>query len=82
MSETLSPATSRMRLTAELGAQFWNDSCAPNELAEAVERGAVGATSSGCSSRTQTCPCWTTTVMAPDQSSGSSSTGTKRGGVT
>ncbi|HET9315741.1 MAG TPA: transaldolase family protein [Vicinamibacteria bacterium] len=45
MSETLSPTTSRMRLTAELGAQFWNDSCAPNELAEAVERGAVGATS-------------------------------------
>jgi transaldolase len=34
-----------MRLTAELGAQFWNDSCAPNELAEAVANGAVGATS-------------------------------------
>jgi transaldolase len=34
-----------MRLTADLGAQFWNDSCAPHELAEAVAAGAVGATS-------------------------------------
>jgi transaldolase len=45
VSETLSPARSRMRLTAEQGVQFWNDSCAPNELAEAVAHGAVGATS-------------------------------------
>ena len=45
MSETLSPVRSRMRLTAEQGVQFWNDSCAPNELAEAVAHGAVGATS-------------------------------------
>jgi transaldolase len=34
-----------MRLTAEQGVQFWNDSCAPNELSEAVAHGAVGATS-------------------------------------
>lgn len=45
MSETVSPARSRMRLTAEQGVEFWNDSCAPNELAEAVAHGAVGATS-------------------------------------
>ena len=45
MSETLSPAQSRMRLTAEQGVEFWNDSCAPNELADAVAHGAVGATS-------------------------------------
>jgi len=38
------PAT-RMRLTTELGADFWNDSCALNELAEAVAGGATGATS-------------------------------------
>jgi transaldolase len=34
-----------MRETAEQGVEFWNDSCAPNELAEAVAHGAVGATS-------------------------------------
>jgi len=34
-----------MRRTAELGTDFWNDSCALGELAEAVEHGAVGATS-------------------------------------
>lgn len=45
MSETLAPARSRMRLTAEQGVEFWNDSCAPHELAEAVAHGAVGATS-------------------------------------
>ena len=37
--------TTRMRLTTELGADFWNDSCALNELREAVEGGATGATS-------------------------------------
>jgi len=36
---------SRMRRTVELGADFWNDSCAVPELAEAVEKGATGATS-------------------------------------
>lgn len=35
----------KMRLTTERGADFWNDSCAPNELAEAVAAGATGATS-------------------------------------
>jgi transaldolase len=34
-----------MRRTVELGADFWNDSCAVPELAEAVENGATGATS-------------------------------------
>lgn len=36
---------SKMQLTTRLGADFWNDSCDPRELAEAVEAGAVGATS-------------------------------------
>ena len=36
---------SNMRLTALLGTDFWNDSCDPRELAEAVSEGAVGATS-------------------------------------
>jgi transaldolase len=45
MTGTLSDTRSRMRLTAEQGVEFWNDSCAPNELAEAVAHGAVGATS-------------------------------------
>jgi transaldolase len=44
MTQTLR-AASKMRLTTELGADFWNDSCAPNELREAVENGATGATS-------------------------------------
>jgi transaldolase len=39
------PVTSKMRRTSELGADFWNDSCALNELGEAVQNGAVGATS-------------------------------------
>ena len=43
MSETLQ--TTKMRLTLERGADFWNDSCALNELGEAVQNGAVGATS-------------------------------------
>lgn len=38
-------AVSRMRRTVELGADFWNDSCAVPELREAVEHGATGATS-------------------------------------
>lgn len=38
------PAT-KMRRTVELGADFWNDSCALLELSEAVEGGATGATS-------------------------------------
>jgi len=37
--------TGKMRRTAELGADFWNDSCALGELGQAVENGAVGATS-------------------------------------
>src|SRR5439155_9415980 len=36
---------SKMRRTVELGADFWNDSCAVPELAEAVDNGATGATS-------------------------------------
>lgn len=36
---------SNMRLTTLLGTDFWNDSCDPHELAEAVSEGAVGATS-------------------------------------
>jgi transaldolase len=35
----------RMRLTTEKGADFWNDSCSLQELQEAVDNGAVGATS-------------------------------------
>jgi transaldolase len=42
-SETLQ--ATKMRLTTERGADFWNDSCALNELGEAVRNGAVGATS-------------------------------------
>ncbi len=36
---------SRMRLTSESGTDFWNDSCDLKELREALENGAVGATS-------------------------------------
>src|SRR5258708_6804206 len=35
----------KMQLTAELGTDFWNDSCSLNELSEAVANGATGATS-------------------------------------
>jgi transaldolase len=42
-SETLH--ATKMRSTVERGADFWNDSCAPKELSEAVENGATGATS-------------------------------------
>jgi transaldolase len=37
--------TSRMRLTILRGAEFWNDSCSPAELQDAVDHGATGATS-------------------------------------
>ncbi len=36
---------SRMKATIAAGVEFWNDSCAPAELADAVEHGAAGATS-------------------------------------
>ena len=36
---------SRMRLTVLRGAEFWNDSCALDELRDAVDHGATGATS-------------------------------------
>jgi transaldolase len=35
----------KMQLTSECRCDFWNDSCSPHELAEAVSQGAVGATS-------------------------------------
>jgi len=34
-----------LRMTRETPTQYWNDSCAPDELSYAVERGATGATS-------------------------------------
>ena len=36
---------SRMKATIDAGVEFWNDSCAPAELADAVAHGAEGATS-------------------------------------
>lgn len=36
---------SKMKQTSELGTDFWNDSCDPEELSEAIAHGAVGATS-------------------------------------
>lgn len=36
---------SKMQQSAALGIDFWNDSCALHELREAIENGAVGATS-------------------------------------
>jgi transaldolase len=36
---------SRMKATIAAGVEFWNDSCAPAELADAVAHGAAGATS-------------------------------------
>ena len=36
---------SRMQLTAETGTDFWNDSCDLEQLQEALDNGAVGATS-------------------------------------
>ena len=38
-------SSSRMKQTVALGTEFWNDSCALSELAEAIDNGAVGATS-------------------------------------
>lgn len=35
----------KMQKTQELGTDFWNDSCHHDELSQAVEQGAVGATS-------------------------------------
>jgi transaldolase len=43
MSDTLN--ATRMRLSVQRGAEFWNDSCAAAELEEAVANGATGATS-------------------------------------
>ena len=34
-----------LRMTQETPTQYWNDSCAVDELTYAVERGATGATS-------------------------------------
>ena len=34
-----------LRMTLETPTEYWNDSCAVDELAYAVERGATGATS-------------------------------------
>ncbi len=36
---------SNMQLTSETGTDFWNDSCSAKKLSEAIENGAVGATS-------------------------------------
>jgi transaldolase len=36
---------SKMKQTSDLGTDFWNDSCDPKELTEAIAHGAVGATS-------------------------------------
>jgi len=36
---------SKMKQTGELGTEFWNDSCDPEQLSEAISHGAVGATS-------------------------------------
>ena len=44
-SPTPAPSSGKMRATVALGADFWNDSCAVPELAEAVRSGATGATS-------------------------------------
>ena len=39
------PRSPLLRMTQETRTQYWNDSCAVDELAYAVERGATGATS-------------------------------------
>jgi transaldolase len=36
---------SRMKATIDAGVEFWNDSCSPSELSDAVAHGAAGATS-------------------------------------
>lgn len=45
MSQAAPTLSTKMRLTADKGADFWNDSCDARELQEAVDNGAVGATS-------------------------------------
>ncbi len=42
---TAAPHSPLLRMTQETPTQYWNDSCAVEELAYAVERGATGATS-------------------------------------
>src|SRR5512144_1473616 len=42
---TLAMIDSPLLSTTRLGTDYWNDSCAVEELAYAIERGAVGATS-------------------------------------
>jgi transaldolase len=42
---TTAPGSPLLRMTQETPTQYWNDSCAVEELAYAVERGATGATS-------------------------------------
>ncbi len=44
MSE-ISLSQSKMQIMSGLGADWWNDSCATDELSHAVQEGAVGATS-------------------------------------
>ena len=36
---------SKMQLTSETETSFWNDSCSSQKLSEAIQHGAVGATS-------------------------------------
>ena len=45
MSEMAAAAVGNMTRMGALGAHWWNDSCDPRELADAVAHGAVGATS-------------------------------------
>jgi transaldolase len=45
MTVATSAASPLLRMTRETPTQYWNDSCAVDELAYAVERGATGATS-------------------------------------
>jgi transaldolase len=45
MAKARTRTASNLRRTIDLGVEFWNDSCDPAELAEAVAIGAVGATS-------------------------------------
>lgn len=42
---TNAPGSPLLRMTRETPTQYWNDSCAVDELAYAIERGATGATS-------------------------------------
>ena len=45
MSQVRVPVVGNMAKMGELGAHWWNDSCDPEELSDAVASGAVGATS-------------------------------------